>query len=90
MRWRIRVRRYWDFAWTLVAYNVFSLALAALDSVHRQPVSKTLSTYYIGHEIAATFLALLLLTTVKDWCFLAPYSAVEFACWLRDVAMGSI
>jgi hypothetical protein len=76
------------FCLGLVAYNVFSLALSALDSVHRQPVSETISTYYIGHEIAATFLALLLLTTVKDWRFLAQYSTVEFACWLRDVAMG--
>ena len=76
------------FCLALVAYNVFSLALSALDSVHQQPVSETISTYYIGHEIAATFLSLLLLTTTKDWRFLAKCSAVEFACWLRDVATG--
>jgi hypothetical protein len=76
------------FCLALVAYNVFSLALSALDSVHQQPVSETISTYYIGHEIAATFLSLLLLTTAKDWRFLTKSSAVEFACWLRDVAMG--
>jgi hypothetical protein len=74
------------FCLALVAYNVFSLALSALDSVHQQPVSEAVSTYYIGHEIAATFLSLLLLTTAKDWRFLATCSAREFARWLCDVA----
>jgi hypothetical protein len=39
-----------------------------------EPVSRTVSTYYVGHEIASTFLA-----------GLAP---AEFAHWLSDVASG--
>ena len=75
------------FCLALVAYNVFSVALSALDCVHEEPVSDTISTYYVGHEIAATFLATLLLTTTEDWHFLAPYSSAEFAQWLLDVAL---
>jgi hypothetical protein len=74
------------FCLALVAYNVFSMALCALDSVHQEPVSDTLSTYYVGHEVASTFLALLLLTTPEDWNFLAQYPPDVFAQWLRNVA----
>ncbi len=76
------------FCLALVAYDVFSLALSALDGVHQEPVSETISTYYIGHEIAKTFLSLLLLTTAKDWRFLVKYSVAEFAGRLRDIAMA--
>jgi len=76
------------FCLALVACNVFSMALSALDSAHRETVSDTVSTYYVGHEIAATFLALVLLTTAEDWHFLAKCSAAEFAHWLREIAMG--
>jgi hypothetical protein len=71
------------FSLALVAYHVFSLALAALDSAQAEPVSDTLSTYYVGHEIAATFLAVLSLTAPEDWQFLASLSPAEFAGWLR-------
>jgi len=74
------------FCLALVAYNVFQVALTALDSAHEEPVSQTISTYYVGHEIAATFLALLLLTDAQDWRFLAKQAPAEFARWLRDVA----
>jgi len=75
------------FCLALVAYNVFSMALSALDSAHRETVSDTVSTYYVGHEIASTFLALSLLTIAEDWRFLARCPAVEFAQWLHDVAL---
>lgn len=49
------------------------MALTAIDNVHyEQPVSQGLSTYYIAHEIASTFLAAL------------PVN--EFAKWLHTVA----
>lgn len=71
------------FSLALVAYNVFSLALAALDSAQPEPVSGAVSTYYVGHEIAATFLAVLTLTDSEDWRFLASLSPAEFAQWLH-------
>lgn len=77
------------FCLALVAYNVFSIALSALDCAHQKPVSDTISTYYVGHEIASTFQSLLLLTAVDDWRFLAHYSVDEFAQWLKKVA-GSV
>ena len=76
------------FCLALAAYNIFQVALAALDSAHQEPVSQTVSTYYVGHEIAATFLALLMLSDAGDWRFLAGLSPAEFAQWLRDVASG--
>jgi hypothetical protein len=76
------------FCLALVAYNVFAMTLCALDGVHREPVSETLSTYYVGHDIAATFLSLLLLTTAQDWHFLARCSPARFAQWLREVALN--
>jgi len=75
------------FCLALVAYNVFQVALTALDSVHPEPVSPMISTYYVGHEIAATFLALLMLSEADDWRFLGRLSPAEFAHWLRDVAL---
>jgi hypothetical protein len=39
------------FCLALVAYNLFQVALAALDSAHEEPVSQTVSTYYVGQEI---------------------------------------
>ncbi len=74
------------FCLALVAYNSFQVILAALDSAHAEPVSPQLSTYYVGHEIAATFLALLLLASAQEWRFLAELTPAEFAQWLRDVA----
>jgi len=76
------------FCLALVAYNIFQVALTAMDSAHPKPVSQTISTYYVGQEIAATFLALLMLSEPGDWCFLAKLSPAEFAQWLRDVASG--
>ena len=76
------------FCLALVAYNIFSVALTALDSVHPEPVSPTISTYYVGQEIAATFLALLMLSEAEDWRFLAKLSPAEFARWLQEVASG--
>lgn len=74
------------FCLALVAYNVFSVMRAALDSAHSEPVSKGVSSYYIAHEISATFRALLLLGEALDWQFLATCPPVQFAHWLRDVA----
>lgn len=76
------------FCLALVAYNAFSLALNALDNVHQKEVSQTVSTYYVGHEIAATFMALLLLTDSLDWVFLAKLPPADFAEWLQSVASG--
>ncbi len=76
------------FCLALVAYNIFQVTLDALDSAHQEPVSSTISTYYVGREIAATFLALLMLSETGDWRFLARLSSTEFARWLRDVASG--
>ncbi len=76
------------FCLALVAYNIFQVALVAMDSAHQEPVSQTISTYYVGQEIAATFLALLMLSEPGDWLFLAKLSPAEFAQWLRDVASG--
>jgi hypothetical protein len=76
------------FCLALMAYNIFQVALAALDSAHQEPVSQTVSTYYVGQEIAATFLALLMLAEAGDWRFLAGLSPAEFAQWLRGVASG--
>ena len=41
-----------------------------------------------GQEIAATFLALLMLSAAGDWHFLARLPPAGFAQWLREVASG--
>ncbi|MDD5037035.1 MAG: hypothetical protein PHE55_20095 [Methylococcaceae bacterium] len=66
---------------------MFSVILAALDSAHQKPVSKGISMYYMAHEVASTFLALLLLEDALDWRFLTHCSASEFAQWLRRVVL---
>jgi hypothetical protein len=75
------------FCLALVAYNLFSVMLAALDSVHEKPVSQEVSSYYIAHDISSTFLALLMLDEALDWRFLASCSPARFAQWLRQVAL---
>lgn len=76
------------FCLALVAYNAFSLTLNALDSAHQKDVSSSVSTYYLSHEIASTFMALLLLTDSLDWVFLAKLPPADFAEWLQRVALG--
>jgi hypothetical protein len=74
------------FALALVAYNLFSVIISALDCAHNKPVSKDISGYYIAHEIAATFLALVQLGEELDWRFIAAGAPPEFAAWLRETA----
>ena len=74
------------FALALVADHIFSVILSALDCAHEKPVSKDISGYYVAHEIAATFLALIQLTDAAEWGFVAACSPAEFAAWLRETA----
>jgi len=74
------------FALALVAYNILSVMISALDCAHDKPVSKEISGYYVAHEIAATFLALVQLGEAVDWTFIAACSPPEFAAWLRETA----
>ncbi|BBL73011.1 transposase [Methylomagnum ishizawai] len=74
------------FALALVAYNLFSVMISALDCAHGKPVSKDISGYYLSHEIAATFLALIQLSGVGDWLFVSEQTPAEFAAWLRETA----
>lgn len=74
------------FALALVAYNVFSVIIAALESAHERPLREEISGYYIGLDIAATLLALLQLTGTADWVFAASLTPGEFAAWLRETA----
>lgn len=74
------------FALALVAYNVFSVVVAALESAHEKPLKAEISGYYIAIEIAATFLALVQITEAADWGFIAAQTPAEFAAWLRGTA----
>ena len=74
------------FTLALVAYNIFSVMISALDCAHSKPVSKDISGYYISHGIAATFLALIQLGEGLNWDFVAGCTPSEFAAWLRDTA----
>jgi hypothetical protein len=74
------------FALALVAYNIFSVLISALDCAHEKTVSKEISGYYVAHEIAATFLTLVQLGEALDWTFVAAGSPPEFAAWLRVTA----
>jgi Transposase DDE domain len=75
------------FALALVAYNVFSVIISALDCAHGKPVSKEISGYYIAHEIAATYLAIVQLGEALDWQFAAACPPAAFAAWLRETAL---
>jgi hypothetical protein len=74
------------FALSLVAYNVFSVMVAALESAHEKPLKAEISGYYIAIEIAATYLALVQLTGAGDWGFIAGQTPAAFAAWLRETA----
>ena len=76
------------FALALVAYNIFSVMISALDCAHQKPVSKDISGYYITHDIAATFLALVQLGEDLDWHAVVAGSPPEFAAWLRHTALN--
>lgn len=74
------------FALSLVAYNVFSAIIAALEAAHEKPLRGEISGYYIALDIAATFLALVQLSDAADWDFAARCAPGEFAEWLRGTA----
>jgi hypothetical protein len=63
------------------------VVISSLDCAHEKPVSKDISGYYIAHEIAATFLALIQLGEGLDWSFVATCAPPEFAAWLRETAL---
>ena len=75
------------FCLALVAYNIFSVMLASLDSAYEKPVSKEVSSYYIAHDISSTFQTLILFGEALGWDFLATCSPPQFAQWLRQVAL---
>jgi hypothetical protein len=73
------VQRYLVSAWRCV-YNIFEVTMTAIDSVYEEAtVSQGLSTYYMAHEIASTFLAVLILSDDQEWYFLTTLSVHEFS-----------
>ena len=76
------------FCLAMTAYNMFSLMCSAVDRAHSITSAETLSTYYLGHELAATYWSVVLLTDEEDWRFLAKISAADFAQWLSQIALG--
>ena len=74
------------FCLSLLAYNAFSMVMCTLDCVHQAPVSETLSTYYMGHEVASTFLALFIFSKAEDWRKIGQYPLPKFSQWLLEAA----
>jgi hypothetical protein len=71
----------------MVAYNVLSLLLSSLRSVHgEKQVDERVSGYYVAVELANTYAGMLIAAPGSVWSEYARCSVSEFAALLRELA----
>ncbi len=55
------------FCMALVTYNLLSVVRAAVQAVHGEEAARTLSTYYIAHEVASTQIGMSIVLDDSFW-----------------------
>jgi IS4 transposase len=74
------------FAIALVMYNALALVLAAIDAAHEQPVSQTLSYFYLALEISQATDGMLIALPAARWAGLTNLSPKKLATAMLRIA----
>lgn len=77
------------FCLALVAYNVLSVVLAALRSVHgAETVDEEVSLYYIANEISMTYHGMMIAIPEREWDVFYAMKAADLAAIFVELARG--
>ena len=74
------------FAMAVCAGNALAAVQQALQTVHGQEPVQELSYYSLVLEISQIWLGMAIVMPAQRWQFVRESSAVQCACWLRQVA----
>ena len=70
-----------------MAYNVLTVVLAALRSVHGEAtVEHDVSLYYIANELATTYTGMMIAIPEPEWAIFDAMRTADLAAILRDLA----
>ncbi|MHC5917966.1 MAG: IS4/IS5 family transposase, partial [Nostoc sp.] len=75
------------FCVALVSYNILSVVLAALRSIHGiKKIEQEVSSYYLVDEIRGTYRGMMIAIPPSEWKVFAKMNLIELANILRDLA----
>ncbi|MEJ6481498.1 transposase [Nostoc punctiforme UO1] len=75
------------FCVALVSYNILSVILAALRSIHGiQKIEQEVSSYYLADEIKGTYRGMMIAISPKEWKVFAKMNLIELKNVLQDLA----
>lgn len=75
------------FCVALVSYNILSVVLAALRSIHGiKKIEQEVSSYYLADEIRGTYRGMMIAIPPKEWKVFAKMNLIELTNILRDLA----
>ncbi|MGF2040582.1 MAG: transposase [Nostoc sp. CmiVER01] len=75
------------FCVALVSYNILSVVLAALRSIHGiKKIEQEVSSYYLADEIRGTYRGMMIAIPPKEWKIFAKMNLIELTNILRDLA----
>lgn len=75
------------FCVALVSYNILSVVLAALRSIHgSQKIEQEVSSYYLVDEICGTYRGMMIAIAPQEWKVFEPMSLIELTHVLQDLA----
>ncbi|MDJ0597638.1 MAG: transposase [Crocosphaera sp.] len=75
------------FCVALVSYNILSVVLAALRSIHgTQKIELEVSSFYLIDEISGIYRGMMIAIPPQEWEVFAPMSLIQFSKLLRDLA----
>ena len=73
------------FCVALVSYNILSVVLAALRSIHGiQKIEKEVSSYYLADEIRGTYRSMMITIPPKEWKVFAKMNLIELTNILKN------
>jgi len=74
------------FCLGLIAYNLLSVAKAAMRSVHgEEKINQCISGYYLAGEISRTIEAMAIALPAKEWEIFGEMSQRQFLCFLKRI-----
>ncbi|MGJ5634899.1 transposase [Nostoc sp. CALU 1950] len=75
------------FCVALVSYNILSVVLAALRSIHGiKKIEQEVSSYYLADEIRGTYRGMMIAIPPSEWKVFAKMNLIELTNILRDLA----
>ena len=75
------------FCVALVSYNILSVVLAGLRSIHgNQKIEQEVSSFYLVDEISGTYRGMMIAIPPQEWKVFSQMNLIEFSKLLLDLA----